>query len=150
VTIRPLHADDPDDVAAWHRQRRALWPDCEEAMHAYEVARHLAGGEDTAVLVATAEGSLVGFVELSVRTRVDGSTEDRVGYVEGWYVEEEWRGRGVGRALIVAAEGWTRARGLRELASDAELSNEGSIAAHRALGFRETFRVVQLLKRLDG
>ena len=119
-------------------------------MHAYEIARHLAGGETTDVLLAETEAGLIGFVEVSVRERVDGSTEDRVGYVEGWYVEPAWRGRGVGRRLIQAAEDWTRARGLKELASDAEIANTGSIAAHRALGFRETFRVVQFLKRLDG
>ncbi|MDX1420264.1 MAG: GNAT family N-acetyltransferase [Rubricoccaceae bacterium] len=149
MTIRPLRADDPADVAAWHRLRRALWPDCEEAIHAAEVARHLMAG-DTTVLVAEDGDSLVGFVELAVRERVEGSTEERVGYVEGWFVAEAHRGTGLGRALIEAAEDWTRARGLRELASDAELSNTGSIAAHQALGFRETFRVVQFLKRLDG
>jgi len=72
-----------------------------------------------------------------------------VAYLEGWYVVPDWQGHGVGRTLVEAAEGWARARGLREIASDAELDNAGSIAAHGALGFRETFRVVQFLKRLD-
>ncbi|HYE95367.1 MAG TPA: GNAT family N-acetyltransferase [Rubricoccaceae bacterium] len=148
LTIRPLR---PDEHGAWLVFRRALWPDVDEATHAFEIAEHSTRGDaNAAVLVAEADGgALAGFVELSVRERVDGSMEERVGYLEGWYVAPEWRGHGVGRALVEAGEAWTRARGLRELASDAEIENEGSIAAHRALGFRETFRVVQFLKRLE-
>ena len=86
---------------------------------------------------------------MSEHDRVDGSLEDHVAYLEGWYVAPEWQGLGVGRALVEAAEAWARGRGLRELASDAVLSNHEGIAAHRALGFQETFRVVQFLKRLD-
>jgi aminoglycoside 6'-N-acetyltransferase I len=41
---------------------------------------------------------------------------------------------------------WARQRGLNELASDAEIANEESIRAHRALGFRETFRLVHFLR----
>ena len=55
---------------------------------------------------------------------------------------------GVGRRLIEAAERWTVAQGLTELASDVEIDNEGSLRAHAALGFDETFRVVQFLKRV--
>jgi aminoglycoside 6'-N-acetyltransferase I len=50
--------------------------------------------------------------------------------------------------LIAAAEKWTRERGLTEIASDAELENETSIRAHKALGFQETFRLVHFLKRV--
>ncbi len=37
---------------------------------------------------------------------------------------------------------WLRIR----LGSDTELENEAAIAAHRALGFRETFRLVRFLE----
>jgi len=39
--------------------------------------------------------------------------------------------------LIAAAEEWGRSQGCREFASDAELDNDPSHAAHRALGFVE-------------
>ncbi len=94
---------------------------------------------------ATAFG---GFIELSVRDRVDGAESERVGYVEGWYVAPELRGQGVGRRLIEAAERWTAAQGLTELGSDVEWDNEGSLRAHAALGFEETFRLVHFLKRV--
>jgi aminoglycoside 6'-N-acetyltransferase I len=72
----------------------------------------------------------------------------RVGYVEGWYVDPDLRGKGVGRTLVSRAEIWAREMGFTELASDAELRNDGSIRAHHALGFHETFRLVHFVKPL--
>jgi aminoglycoside 6'-N-acetyltransferase I len=48
----------------------------------------------------------------------------------------------VARALVDAVESWARAEGLCELASDSPLSSIDAHAAHRALGFDETERVV--------
>ena len=47
-----------------------------------------------------------------------------------------------GRALMAAGVEWARARGCTEFASDALLENELSHAAHKALGFVETCRIV--------
>jgi aminoglycoside 6'-N-acetyltransferase I len=82
-------------------------------------------------------GRAVGLAELSIRACAPGCESDRVAYLEGWFVDPPARGSGVGRALIEAAEQWGRAQGCRELASDTEPDNDGSAAAHRALGFVE-------------
>jgi len=129
--------------------RIALWPDCADDMHDYEIERALSVRNRGAILLAVDENDVPhGFVELSIRARVDGSMSEGVGYVEGWFVDEAYRGKGNGRKLIERAEAWTRERGLTELASDAEMRNEQSIRAHHALGFKETFRVVQFLKKV--
>jgi aminoglycoside 6'-N-acetyltransferase I len=138
-----------EDRAEWLRMRKQLWPDCPDEMHAFEVAQQTLAADNAAVLVfRRPNGQLGGFVELSIRDRVDGSMSERVGYVEGWFVDADLRGAGVGRQLIAAAEQWTLARGLTEIASDAELDNDASIRAHHAVGFRETFRLVHFLKPL--
>jgi aminoglycoside 6'-N-acetyltransferase I len=93
-------------------------------------------------------GQLRGFIELALRDGVDGAVRENSAYVEGWFVEESLRGTGWGRKLVNAAARWARERGMIELASDAELGNRGAIAAHRRVGFRETFRSVQFLKRI--
>jgi aminoglycoside 6'-N-acetyltransferase I len=85
---------------------------------------------------------LVGFVEMSVRNYAEDCETDRVGYCEGWYVKPQHRRTGVGRALMAAGVEWARARGCTEFASDALLENELSHAAHKALGFQETCRMV--------
>src|SRR5688500_8607057 len=97
------HTDRPE----WLRMRKLLWPDCPDDMHAIEVAQHDAKAADSAVFVfRRPSNSLGGFVEVSFCARVDGSTSERVGYVEGWFVDEDLRGRGIGKQLIAAAERW--------------------------------------------
>jgi aminoglycoside 6'-N-acetyltransferase I len=90
-----------------------------------------------AVLVAEGPSSLLGFAEVSVRAYAEGCRTDRVGYLEGWFVEPDARQRGLGRQLVAAAEAWARSQGCVEFASDAEEANEPSAAAHRAVGFAE-------------
>ncbi len=127
--------------------RHALWPDCTEEMHRCEMAE-MSSTEAAVFVHERPSGGLGGFVELSVRDRVDGSLSPRVAYVEGWYVDPDLRGQGIGRALIAQAEAWARSLGFREIASDAEIDNATSLRAHAALGFRETFRLVHFLKSL--
>jgi len=102
-----------------------------------------------AVFLADDETTPLGFIELAVRSFSDGCESMPVPHVEGWYVEPFARGRGIGRALMQAAEDWARDRGFTELASDTEPWNERSIAAHARCGFRETERLVKFCKTLD-
>jgi aminoglycoside 6'-N-acetyltransferase I len=137
VEIRPAtRADNP----AWERMRHALWPS-EAGEHACEIARYFdLGGTPQLheVLLACDEtGEAVGMVELSIRPYAEGCTTDRVAFVEGWYVEPAERRRGVGAALIRAAEDWARSQGCVELSSDAEVENLESAAAHEAVGFTQ-------------
>ena len=96
------------------------------------------------------DGTIVGFIELAIRGYAEGCETDRVGYVEGWYVDPAWRRRGVGRALMAAGEAWAQACGCREFASDTTLGYPGGYAggyppgyqAHIALGFTEVQRIV--------
>ena len=69
-----------------------------------------------------------------------GCTTDRIGFLEAWYVDPDWRGRGMGRALVARAEAWARAAGCREMASDTEPAYPLSPAAHAALGYEEVAR----------
>lgn len=149
MTIRPSNAH---DLAEWIRLRRALWPDCSPARQWLEIQQFAASQSPGVVIVAEAgNGGLCGFVEVSVRhERVDGTASVPVAYLEAWYVEAEFRGRGIGRRLIEAVEAWALARGLKELASDAELENKWSIDAHVSCGFMETCRAVHFVKPIGS
>lgn len=137
VVVRPVLSSDAE---AWLRMRCALWPDGSEAEHRGEITAFLSGNasEPAAVLVAEDEsGRPLGMTELSIRPCAEGCRTNRVGYLEGWYVEPAARRRGVGRVLVDAAEKWARAQGCTEFASDARPDNDASIAAHHALGFED-------------
>jgi len=45
----------------------------------------------------------------------DGSLSSPVGYIEGWYVDDDLRGQGIGKALMQTAEDWARSIGLTEM-----------------------------------
>lgn len=145
-----VRAAEPRDAGAWEGLRQALWPSS-EGEHAGEIAAYFDGDRRIAAEVLLAlDGAQrpVGFVELSIRPWAEGCRPGRVAYLEGWYVDPDHRGRGVGRALVRAAERWGRYRECHELASDADLANEASVCAHRALGFDEAARVVCFRKSL--
>ena len=97
----------------------------------------------------TADGRLFGFAEVDVRSHADGCNPTRpVGYLEGWYVAEEGRHRGIGRRLLSAAEDWARSNGCIEMASDTWIENELSQTCHEALGFEVVDRCVHYRKAL--
>lgn len=146
MIIRPVR---PDDVNDWLAMRQALWPEPAELLHRKEMAKLLSDMERSTALVCEREqGSLVGFAEVSLREWAEGCVSSPVGYLEGWYVRPEFRGRGVGRQLVEAAEDWARARGCTEMGSDTDLGNTQSEAAHRRLGFEIAARVTAFRKHL--
>ena len=134
----------------WLDFRLALWPDATADDHRGYMAISLAQPERFLQLMMYDEQRVpIGFIEGSIRgDYVNGTETSPVGFVEGVYVAPSWRRRGVARRLFDAIGDWARARGCRELASDALLENEASQRAHRALGFREAERVVYYVKRL--
>lgn len=124
--------------------RQALWPHCTREEHLSEMSSFCANPERYAQFVAYAESATaVGFIEAAVRTDyVNGTQSSPVAFLEGLYVVPEARRKGVARALVTAVERWALNLGCREFASDASIENQLSHTVHRALGFRETERVV--------
>ena len=95
------------------------------------------------------QGRPAGFAEVSVRTDyVNGCHHRPALYLEGIFVRPESRGRGIARALCAAAEQWGREHDCCEFASDVYIDDSDSLAAHAALGFEETERVVYFRKPL--
>lgn len=134
-----MRAATPADRAAWLVLRAALWPGDDDE-HAREIARLLERPDPRwpqEALLAELGGRVVGLAEVSVRPYAEGCATRGVGYLEGWYVDPAQRGKGVGRALVRAAEGWARAQGCSELASDSDPANELSLRAHAACGFED-------------
>jgi aminoglycoside 6'-N-acetyltransferase I len=136
------------------RLREALWPESSVEDHAKELLAILNGkGLGTMpiaeIVAEESDGTLVGFLEVGLRSHADGCDVSRaVGYVEGWYVAESHRKRGIGRKLMAAAEDWARSQGCLEMASDALLGNSVSERAHQALGFAVVDRCVRFRKAL--
>jgi aminoglycoside 6'-N-acetyltransferase I len=132
----------------------ALWPKGPVAEHSHELEAILSGKPPGTLplVVFAAEAnnqSLVGFIEVGLRSHADSCDPAHpVGYVEGWYVSEAHRHRGIGKQLMAAAEDWARSRGCAEMASDAQIDNKLSERAHESLGFQVVERAILFRKTL--
>ena len=146
---------EPPDLRALAQLLAALWPESPVEEHAGELELILAGkAPGTLPLVIFVaedkDGSLAGFLECGLRSHAESCNPSRpVGYVEGWYVAEGHRGRGIGKSLLSAAEEWARSQGCVEMASDALIDNVLSQNVHQRLGFEVVERSVHFRKALQ-
>ncbi len=147
MNIRLVNEDDKD---IWCKFRSELWPESSDD-HALEIADYFEGNSidiDVVFVAETATGDQVGFLELNLRDYAEGSRCSPIPYIEAWYVTKPYRGKGVGKSLIQAAEEWSIENGYSEMASDTTLDNLASIQAHNKLGYKEVERIVCFVKPL--
>jgi RimJ/RimL family protein N-acetyltransferase len=91
----------------------------------------LAAGEEVVGLIFVIESSF-GFGEI------------------GMMVAANWRGRGVGTALVAAAIEWARTRGLHKLTLSVFPHNKAAIALYQKFRFVEEGRLTQQIRRANG
>ena len=92
--------------------------------------------------VAVAGTEVVGSIHLDA---------SRHGFAEiGMAIAGEWRGRGVGSALMAAGIVWARERGLHKLSLSVFPHNDAGIALYRKFGFVEEGRRVKQIRRQSG
>ncbi len=101
--------------------------------------------EATVLVAEDADRTRLGFVHLHPAT--DFFTGERHGHVSDIVVAPEAEGRGVGRALMAAAEAWARRSGFRLLSLHVFDTNARARAFYARLGYRPD--IVKLIKALD-
>jgi ribosomal protein S18 acetylase RimI-like enzyme len=147
VLIRPATAEDAQAVARmWERLvtfHRALDDDLPSATHdgAQRYAKSLAERvEDshTCTYVAEGEGQLIGYVlGVVVDFPPEMFEQEPSGFLADIYVEEGFRGQGVGRALVQALVEWFRTKGLDYFEWHVAARNADGVKFWRAMGGRE-------------
>ena len=150
VTVRTAEASDRRAIVT---MRCELWTSDTAEEHESEFDRWLRGEPcstmPVTVLIAEVEGVPVGFAEVGLRSHADGcDPRHAVGYLEGWFVHQLQRRRGVGRALVEAGMAWAREHGCREFASDTWADAQHSIDAHKRLGFERVDKCVNFRRDL--
>lgn len=126
-----------------------LWPDNEREQLRGEF-EELLNSERDSLYLATVEGGFVGFIHMSLRVDyVEGSNSSPVGYIEGIYVEEDYRDRGISKKLVEAGEQWSKSLGCHQIASDTQLDNVISQQFHKKIGFKEAGRIVAFIKDIN-
>jgi ribosomal protein S18 acetylase RimI-like enzyme len=92
--------------------------------------------------VADADGAIVGMIHVEASRHGFGELAMLVG--------RDWRGRGVGSALVRAAIDLARARGLHKLGLEVFPHNAAGIALYRKSGFTVEGRRVRQYRRAGG
>ena len=126
-----------------------LWPN-HDATELRDEFAEILKSEEAACFLAYEAGVPVGFAQCQLRhDYVEGTKTSPVGYLEGIFVQPEFRHRGVAKQLLGACESWTREKGCTEFASDCELGNDASLDFHISMGFTEVNRIVCFTKKLS-
>lgn len=133
--IRRAEPEDFRDLQRIHEQPRAIWGTLQMPYPSAQTWRQrleqAVGGHYT--LVACARDSIVGSLGLSVQER-----SPRRAHVAtiGMAVHDQWRGRGIGSALLKAAiELADRWLNLRRLELTAFVDNEAALRLYKKFGF---------------
>lgn len=124
-----------------------LWPE-----HTYqEMSKEFTGyitEQKSSVFIAKVD-DVVGFAQVGLRhDYVEGTNSSPVGYLEGIYVEKDYRKQGIASALVKACEEWAKSLGCSEFASDIEMDNQESFEFHLKYGFIEANRLICFKKSL--
>ncbi|MBL4750806.1 MAG: GNAT family N-acetyltransferase [Amylibacter sp.] len=145
VLIREIHKGDRDIWLAMYRQ---LFPDNSDEALLAEMDRIFKSGKRSAY-VALVDDTPVGFAEYALRDYANGCHSQPVPFLEGIWVDANYRGQGIAKALLSYLEQKARMAGFTEFGSDVELSNYPSQLMHERLGFEQTEKVIFYRKILD-
>ena len=136
-----------EDKAEWFRMRKGIWPEVPDDYMRFDMDDILA--DDNYMVIFACDGNMpIGLTEARIRDYGEGCATSPVGYIEGWYVQEGYRGRGIVGIMTQSAENWAREKGCTEMASDTWLDNGPSIRAHIKLGYVEVERLIHYVKKL--
>jgi ribosomal protein S18 acetylase RimI-like enzyme len=146
VGVHHRHAEAMPELAPYVDDRQT-WA-ARSALYA-----ELLGKPDTILLLATADGELVGYGLAHVMPARDTwvadtwQTGDRIGEIESLAVLPSHRGHGIGTQLLTGLESELQAIGVRDLIIGVLPGNEAAIRLYQRHGFRPTW---SYLSRFTG
>jgi GNAT superfamily N-acetyltransferase len=129
ISIRPMAVEDrPAARALLSQLGYPLGPEEFARRHGLVMA-----APEHGVLVAEDGGWLVGLCHVYARPALDKPPE---AVVQALVVDGASRGRGVGRAMMAAAEGWAAERGFRSVALASNVVRAEAHAFYEGIGYR--------------
>jgi aminoglycoside 6'-N-acetyltransferase I len=145
VLIREIKKSDRD---MWLGMYHKLFPDNSDDALLAEIDRIFKSGKRSAYVAQVGERP-VGFAEYALRDYANGCHSQPVPFLEGIWIDADYRGQGIAKALVSYLEHLARMAGFTEFGSDVELSNYPSQLMHERLGFKQTEKVIFYRKALD-
>jgi len=133
-----------EGLASWRNRQAAI----QAATQWLTDSLAAAARRDGTVLVAVDQASIVGVISISGQRHFTGEID---GYIGELAVASHAVRRGIGRALIAAAQAWAQDRGLRHLSLHTGMANIPARHFYAALGFlEEEIRLTRPVRDTDA
>jgi GNAT superfamily N-acetyltransferase len=129
ITVRPGRFEDIDAEAAMHTSVDWCYDERNTLAEYHDDAY-----EPSSVMIAEVDGEVVGKLELFMAWK---STTGRFALIRRFVVAEGWRGKGVGRTLLAAADRRAREEGCTSLELTVDVTNPEAHAFYKREGFVE-------------
>jgi GNAT superfamily N-acetyltransferase len=126
--IRPMRAGDAEAVAVLAGQLG--YPSSTQEVH--ERMRHVLGRDDAAALVAEDAGRVIAWLHVEMRRSL---VADHEAQVMALVVDEACRSRGIGAAMMAAAEDWARRQGADRLRVGSRVTRTDAHRFYERLGY---------------
>ncbi len=137
-----------EDVTAVTELALKLWPE-HEFEELKEEFENILSNENSIVFLAFKNDVAIGFAQCELRfDYVEGTESSPVAYLEGIYVEDNYRKQGIAKNLVEHCEAWGREHGCTEFGSDCEFDNTDSLKFHLSIGFEEANRIICFKKNI--
>ena len=143
MTIRRARESDLGDLVAHHRLLREhlesanprLWaPPPERSTRSRALYDECLRSDSAVVFVADQDGRIMGSITARVDERL-GTGPKVVGHIQAAFVLKEWRGRGVGAALVGAVLDFFESKGAEDISLRYVVGNQEGERFWRGLGF---------------
>ncbi|MBX4200802.1 GNAT family N-acetyltransferase [Candidatus Parcubacteria bacterium] len=138
-----------NDFSDWVNLGVSLWPNHSRIELEEEFRDILHSDNEGAFVYKDESGRVIAFLNFAIRRDyVEGASTNPVGYIEGIYVKDEYRKRGIAKKLIEKTEEWFVQQGISEIGSDVEADNLLSQEFHKSIGFKEGKTLIHYLKKI--
>lgn len=105
--------------------------------------------QNAACFIKYVEDQPIGFAQCQLRyDYVEGTETSPVGYLEGIFIQQEFRHKGLATELLQECQRWAKEKECSEFASDCEIDNIDSLKFHLAMGFEEANRIICFRKEI--
>lgn len=139
-----------EDFEALFKMSQKLWTDFEENKLKNVLMEAVQLEKNKILMAKIGDDKNAGFSFFSLRTDyVEGADKSPTGYLEGIYVEPEYRRIGIAKDFLRIGEIWCKENGCIQIGSDTWLTNRESREFHKKIGFWEEEETVHFLKNIE-
>lgn len=127
-----------------------LWKDFEEIKLKDILSKTVLSDKNKVIMVKDETAKCIAFAIFSIRYEyVEGSLNSPTGYLEGIFVETDYRKMGIAKELVAIGEKWCKDNSCLQIGSDTWLNDKDSRNFHKKIGFWEEEEVVHFLKNIE-